>query len=163
LEVAPDNQAAIAMYCEQGFVDKRGLSTWMLRRSELPSFADILKPSVISAELAVRVANSFDRPSPAFQRSAPYVSSFGDGVRALGLKRDSQWTGVLVQRGRDLLDLALHPQYIDDLGILIWAATELSWEIRLMHQVDEDPLCEVLTRVGFRMESRAREMVKVTA
>jgi ribosomal protein S18 acetylase RimI-like enzyme len=159
LEVDPDNNAAIKLYKEFGFVDWRGLTTWVVRRSELQP---VLGDPVLSmdVELAIQVAHSFARSQPAFQRSAPYVSSFTEGVRALGVQVDSHWVGVLVQRGRDLLELSVHPEHHHVLGALIWAASELSWELRLMHQVDEDPLCEVLTQVGFRIDSKAREMVK---
>jgi len=159
LEVDPENNAAIGLYKSHGFVDRRGLSTWSVRRSQLLSHTAVEVSAMDIAE-AIELANQLERPEPAFQRSAPYIGSFSLGVRALGIKEGSSWVAVLVQRGRDILELGINPNYYNHLGALLWAATSLSWEIRLMHQVDEDPLCEVLAEAGFGVDSVAREMVK---
>jgi hypothetical protein len=158
LEVAPSNHAAIALYEGAGFHDHRGLSTWTARRSDLSARNAPAAKSADASEVVYWLADL--DTEPAFQRLPEYIQSFSVGLRAYAVHDDSGCLGALIQRGRELLAIAALNNDSGVISSLLWAAAGFTWELRLMHQVDEDPLSAVLSDLGFCVASRAREMVR---
>ena len=109
---------------------------------------------------AMAWVRSLHPEAPAFQRRPEYVGTFTEGVLAhVVLGGGGAVRGIAVQCGRDLLDIAAHPPCEDVVVALLRAAGEHSWQMRLIHVVDDDPVGDVLERLGFDVESRAIEML----
>jgi len=158
LEVSADNTEARRLYRRLGFREERGLRILSSRRSSLLAVSGTVTARPITRDEALSALPSLHVERPAFQRTTAYISTFHEGVVAHGVDGTQGLVGVVLQRGRDLLDVAAHPADLHCVSALIWAASELSWVQRLIHVVEEDPVGDVLEQIGFEVDSRAFEM-----
>lgn len=160
LEVSPHNRPARELYRSLGFRDGRGLRTLSTRRSSLTGAGGPYQTERVSPHAALRIAGEHHPEVPAFQRRRFYLESFVDGVVAHAVRDErGAWLGGCLQRGRALLDIAAQGADPSVLAALAWAATDLSWQLRLINVVDDDPCGDALVRLGFSVESEAIQMV----
>lgn len=161
LEVAPENRAARALYRGLGFVDGRWLRVLVTRRSNLSSPPGATEAERVGLAEAVQAMERLHPETPAYQRQPFYVGSFGSSLAVHGVRGPGgDLVGVVLQRGRAVLDYAAHSADPAVLSALAWAASEIAWEQRLINVVDDDPVGDALLGLGFRVESRAIEMVR---
>ena len=159
LEVAAANQPARSLYRSVGFTEGRGLRILTARRSDLAGSTGGLCAEPISLAEAREACPALHPEVPAYQRRAFYTCSFRDGLVVNGVRAGSTLLGLVLQRGRALLDVACDPPDAEVVTCLAWAASELSWEMRVINVVEDDPVGDLLEGAGFRVESRALEMV----
>ncbi len=161
LEVSPENTAACSLYASLGFEVGRGIRILRGRRSGLPAHTGH-PVECISREEALAAMEALHPEEPAFQRRAPYIASFEEGVVSRGVRSAAgELIGILLQRGASVLDIVAldaDPRVLCD---LLWEATDLSWSLRLINVVEDDPGAVVLESLGFEVESRAMEMFRV--
>ena len=163
LEVAKDNERAQRLYQSVGFARGRGLRVLLGRRASLspPRAASAQR---IRREIGLQAAQALHPEVPAFQRRAFYIESFDAGVLSYGVYgTEGELVGVLLQRGRDLLDIAVSPPEPDVVAALVWAASDVSWVQRVINVTSDDPVGRVLVEIGFEVESEAWEMVRESA
>lgn len=158
LEVDSDNVGAIALYEKLGFAKVRGMSIMASRRSSLRSGS--LTAERIPEDDALAAAAGMHRETPAYQRMPFYLETFQHGLVAHGVRRRKKLVGVVLQRGRALLDVAAVEADPDVIRALLVAAAELSWVLRLINVVEDDPVGALLPDLGFSVESHAFEMAK---
>jgi len=160
LEVAPDNVAAIALYEDLGFVAGRSLRVLASRRSDLRAGA--VKAERVTHAEALDAMVRLHEEEPAYQRRRFYVETFRDGIICHGVRGgDGGLVGVVMQRGRAVLDYGARPVDDEVVRALAMAAAEATWAQRLINVVSDDPVGDALVRVGFSVESDAVEMVRV--
>lgn len=162
LEVEPDNERARALYEHLGFIAGRDVRVLTAHRSDV-EFANPAPLTAVPIPLDEGVAalDELHPEIPAFQRRRPYVASFADegGVCTYGVRLGGALAGVVIQRGRSILDYAVADAQPDVLQALVHAAFEMTRDQRLINVVQDDPLGELLVSMGFRVESSAIEMV----
>ncbi len=159
LEVARENRAAVALYESLGFEAGRGLRILSGRRSDLR--CGPVPAARIEREVALEALAGLHPEVPAFQRRGCFVGSFREGVICHGVRREGVVVGVVMQRGRAVLDYGARPADDDVVAALAWAAGGFAWVQRLINVVEDDPVGDCLLRIGFTVESEAMEMVRV--
>ena len=159
LEVATDNTEAQRLYVRLGFLPARGLRVLTARRSDLAASPRAPVERIGRSDALAALARLHPE-LPAFQRRVAYLRGFTEGLVGHAVFQDGEVVGCVLQRGRAVLDMAAVPPDPAVLAGLAWAASDVSWELRLINVTDDDRVGDGLERLGFKVESRALEMVR---
>lgn len=165
IEVGADNANALALYGSLGFRKHRSLEILATRRSSLKSPSTTLKAEAMAPEAALDYCTRHRSVAPPFQRRPFILKTFHRGVLAHVVADEGGPRGVLLQSGRDVLDMVVkEPQQrtADALDAIVaalsWAATGHTWTLRMIQVTGDDPLRDALLRVGFEPESLGWEL-----
>jgi len=158
LEVGQENSAALALYESQGFTRDRPLMNLRVRRTRLDLPPQLPPVQSMSFQEALDRCASMPRSQPAFQRMSHYLRSFEQGSLAYAVGEVSQPDGVLICRGRAVLDIAVSSHGSDALLALLLRATQHAGEIRIIHEPSEGGIVDSLRALGAAVESEAWEM-----
>jgi len=159
LEVSQDNHSAQKLYESVGFQRTRALANVRLHRQQLDWPTNVPAVREIPFGEALKHCERLQDRDAAFQRTAPYLASFEEGAVAYAIGPGRSVQGVLICRGRAVLDVALASADETELLALLLRATQAVREVRMIQEPTEGKVWETLQSIGAVVESLAWEMV----
>ena len=159
LEVSQDNPSAQKLYESVGFQRTRALANVRLNRQQLDWPANRPPVREIPYSEALQHCERLHDRAAAFQRTVPYLASFEEGAVAYAIGPEPSVQGVLICRGRAVLDVAFASEDKTGLLALLLKATQAVREVRMIHEPTEGKVWETLQSIGAVVESNAWEMV----